>query len=147
MRMRSIAPSATLGLLLLGPAIAIAADTTSDVATAYAAWDAAFNKGDAKALAATYAADAKLLPPTHAVISGPAEIEKFFAGLFANGVTGHNLALIEAGGDGKVAFGAANWSARAKGADGASQDVGGIATHVFEQQADGSLKLKLHTFN
>ena len=25
--------------------------------------------------------------------------------------------------------------------------AGGIATHVFERQADGSLKLRLHTFN
>ena len=27
------------------------------------------------------------------------------------------------------------------------QPWGGIATHVFERQGDGSLKIKLHTFN
>ena len=30
---------------------------------------------------------------------------------------------------------------------GLAQTAGGIATHVFERQADGSLKLRLHTFN
>ena len=119
----------------------------SQVADAYEAWDAAFNRGDAKAVAAAYLPDAKFLPATHAVLSGPAEIEEFFAGLFANGVTGHALRLFEAGGDGKLVYGAANWTATAKGADGAPQEIGGIATHIFERQADGGLKLKLHTFN
>ena len=43
--------------------------------------------------------------------------------------------------------GAANWTAVGKDADGADQPWGGIATHVFERQDDGSLKLVLHTFN
>jgi len=38
---------------------------------------------------------------------------------------------------------AAIWSA--KGKDGAS--LGGIAIQEFTRQADGSLKLRLHTFN
>jgi hypothetical protein len=27
------------------------------------------------------------------------------------------------------------------------QPWGGVATHIFERRPDGSLKLKLHTFN
>jgi ketosteroid isomerase-like protein len=46
---------------------ALAADMKSDVTAAYKAWDAAFNSGDAKAIAASYAADAELLPPTHTI--------------------------------------------------------------------------------
>jgi ketosteroid isomerase-like protein len=30
---------------------------------------------------------------------------------------------------------------------GKDQPLGGVATHVFERQSDGSLKIKLHTFN
>ena len=60
---------------------ALAADAKSDVTAAYKAWDAAFNSGDAKAIAASYAGDAELLPPTHTIAKGPAEIEKFFDGL------------------------------------------------------------------
>ena len=128
---------------LLAPSMVFAQSLDDQVKEAYAAWDEAFNKGDAKAVAGFYADDALLLPPTHDVIEGPAGVEKFFAGLFEAGVTGHKLELIEANGDEQTAVGAAQWSA--KGGDGS--ELGGIATHEFVKQDDGSLKLKLHTFN
>ena len=86
---------------LLAPVAAHAAPLDERIKAAYAAWDAAFNKGDPEALAALYAEDAVLLPPsrTHDVLKGPAAIEKFFAGLFATGVNGHKLELIEANSD------------------------------------------------
>ena len=118
-----------------------------EVRAAYAAWDAAFNNGDAKVVATFYTEDALLLPPSHDIIKGPASVEKFFAGLFANGLTAHKLELIEAKGDAELAAAAAKWSAAGKDASGAPATFSGIATHVFAKQADGSLKLKLHTFN
>jgi uncharacterized protein (TIGR02246 family) len=140
-----VAGSAWLALAVLtGPA---AAGMQEDVAAAYEAWDAAFNSGDAAAVAAFYSEDAKLLPPTHAVVSGPAEIQAFFQGLFDAGVTGHALNIIEVGGGDDMLYGAAHWSAEGKGSEGAAQQLGGIATHVFERQDDGRLKLTLHTFN
>jgi ketosteroid isomerase-like protein len=120
---------------------------TEEVTQAYAAWDAAFNKGDAKSIASEYLPDAKVLPPTHAVVSGSGEIEEFFSGLFANSFKDHKLELIEAGGDGRIVFGSALWSATGKGVDGSPQTFGGFATHVFERQTNGALKLRLHTFN
>ena len=77
------------------PLAASAASPQDDVTAAYQAWDAAFATGDAKAIAAFYTDDATFLPPTHDVIEGPAGVEKFFAGLLGNGVTGHKLELIE----------------------------------------------------
>jgi ketosteroid isomerase-like protein len=144
-----LAQASAFALLLLTatPVGSFAADLKSDVTAAYAAWDAAFNKGDAKILATAYLPNAKLLPPTHEVASGPAAIEKFFAGLHENGVTDHKLEVIDAGGDDKVVYGTANWSAKGKDKDGKPATFGGIATHVFERQADNSLKLRLHTFN
>jgi ketosteroid isomerase-like protein len=134
-------------LLTAAPAVSLAADARSDVEKAYAAWDAAFNKQDAKALAADYVSTAKLLPPSHQVVSGPAEIEKFWAGLFASGVTGHKLEVIDAGGDDKVVFGTAKWSATGKDKEGKPTPFSGLAMHVFERQAGGALKLRLQTFN
>ncbi|BBO06573.1 hypothetical protein SG09_59230 [Bradyrhizobium ottawaense] len=134
-------------LLTAAPAIALAADAKTDVQKAYATFDAAFNKQDAKAVVANYVPTAKVLPPTHEVASGPAEIEKFFAGFFANGVTGHKLEVIDAGGDDKVVVGTAKWSATGKDKDGKPTPFSGLAVHVFERQADGSLKLRFHTFN
>lgn len=134
-------------LLTVAPAVSLAADAKSDVEKAYAAWDAAFNKQNAKGLASDYTSTAKLLPPTHQIVSGPAEIERFWAGLFASGVTGHKLEVIDAGGDDKVVFGTAKWSATGKDKDGKPSPLNGLALHVFERQADGTLKLRLQTFN
>lgn len=118
-----------------------------DVKAAYTAWDEAFGKGDAKAVATFYTEDALLLPPSHDVIEGPAGVEKFFSGIFGTGATDHRLEAIRVDGDEKLIYGAAKWSAKGKDAQGKDQPWGGIATHVFERQADGSLKIKLHTFN
>ncbi|WP_247523287.1 nuclear transport factor 2 family protein [Bradyrhizobium sp. 145] len=146
--MRSIHAAAfALCLLTVAPVRSLAGDPQHDVQAAYTAFDATYNKGDAKAVVALYVPNAKVLPPTHEVASGPAAIEKFFAGFYANGVTDHKLELIDAGGDDKVVYGTANWSAKGKDKDGKPANFSGIATHVFERQADGSLKLRLHTFN
>jgi ketosteroid isomerase-like protein len=126
---------------------AYAASAEDDVKAAYAAWDAAFDKADAKAVAAFYADDAVFLPPNHEIIRGPSGVETFFSGLFGGGASGHKLELIEAHGDGSLAYGAAKWSATGKDAEGKDQPWGGVATHVFQRQPDGSLKIMLHTFN
>jgi ketosteroid isomerase-like protein len=136
-----------LFLLAAAPVGSLAADPKSDVTAAYAAWDAAFNKGDTKTLAAAYLPNAKLLPPSHEEASGPAAIEKFFAGLHANGVTDHKLELISAGGDDKVVYGTAHWSAKGKDKEGKPANFSGFATLVFERQPDNSLKVILQTFN
>ena len=148
MKSLSVALLALLGVAAL-PAAAGAASAQDEVTAAYQAWDAAFATGDAKQIAAFYTEDAIFLPPTHDVIEGPAGVEKFFAGLLANGVTGHKLEVIEVDGDDddEVIVAAAKWSAQGKDASGAPATFSGVATHVFEKQADGSLKLKLHTFN
>ena len=80
-------------------------------------------------------------------IEGPAGIEQFFVGIFASGLTGHRLDLITAHGDANTLVGAAKWQAKGKNADGTAATFAGIATHVFERRLDGSLKLRLHTFN
>ncbi len=118
-----------------------------EVSAAYAAWDAAFNAGDAAALGSAYGEDALFLPATHDVLTGPDEIAGFFGQLFEMGVSGHELALIEARESGDAVVAAATWSADGKDAEGADQAWGGTATHVFERGDDGALVLTLHTFN
>ena len=133
---------ATCGLVLALIASAAAAGPLEDQVTrAYSAWDAAFNKADGKAVAAFYAPDSIFLPANHEVIKGPGGVETFFTGLFGAGVTGHKLDLIDAKGDGNTVVAAAKWSAKA-----GDKEIGGIATHVFEKQSDGSMKLRMHTF-
>lgn len=119
----------------------------AEVDAAYAAWNAAFDAGDSKALAAFYTDDAIFLPASHDVIVGPEGVAAFFDKLFEMGVTAHTLDVIKAEGDGKIIAVGARWTAEGKDASGSDQPWGGLATHVFERQDDGSLKLKLHSFN
>ena len=148
MKYVSLAVLALLGILAV-PLAADAGSAQGKVTAAYQAWDKAFNSGNAKQLATFYTEDAVFLPPTHDVLKGPAGVEKFFTALFANGVTGHKLELIEVVGDDDDddVIAAAKWSAQGKDASGKPATFSGIATHVFEKQPDGSLKLKLQTFN
>jgi len=134
-------------VMWMGGAAALAGSPDKDVTAAYAAWDAAFNKADAKAIAAMYTKDALLLPPNHEVMKGPEGVEKFFSGIFGMGATGHKLELIEAHAGGKLIYAAAKWSANGKDSAGKDQPWSGLATQVFERQSDGHLKLKLQTFN
>jgi uncharacterized protein (TIGR02246 family) len=127
--------------------LAFAGDFETQVKSAYAAWDAAFNEQDAKTLAGFYTDDAYMLPPTHKVIKGHSGLQEFFAGLFSSGVKNHKFDLIKADGDGKLVFSAAKWSASGKDDKGQPAQFSGTATHIFEKQSDGSLKLKLATFN
>ena len=126
---------------------AMAQSVDDDVRAAYAAWDEAFNAGDGAALASMYTDDALFLPVTHEVITGPEGVQEFFAPVLEMGVSGHKLELIEVREQGDAVVAAATWSANGKDDAGADQPWGGVATHVFERQEDGSLKLALHTFN
>ncbi|GGX95605.1 hypothetical protein GCM10007160_24010 [Litchfieldella qijiaojingensis] len=134
-------------IALLMPIAVQAGSLEEDVSAAYAEWDAAFNESDAKSLATFYTEDTLFLPASHDIIKGPSGVEEFFAGLFANGVTGHKLELIEATSEGELVVSAAKWSAEGKDDAGAPATFSGIATHVFKKQDDGSLRLKVHTFN
>jgi ketosteroid isomerase-like protein len=122
-------------------------DPKANVEGAYAAWDAAFNRGDLKSIAAAYLPNAKLLPPSHEIVLGQEAIEKFYAGALANGITGHSLELMDAGGDDKILYSTARWSAKGKDNEGQVTTFSGFATYVFERQPDNSLKLLLQTWN
>ena len=124
-----------------------AADPKTDVERAFAAWDAAFNEGDLKGIVAAYLPNAKLLPPSHEIALGQEVIEKFYAGALANGITDHKLEVIDAGGNDKILYSTARWSAKGKDKDGQVTTFSGFATHVFERQSDNSLKLLLQTWN
>ena len=80
--MRILLASMAAALVTFALVPAASADPAADVKTAYAAWDEAFNKGDANAVAAFYTDDAVFLPATHDVIKGPSGVENFFAPLF-----------------------------------------------------------------
>jgi len=121
--------------------------TDPRVAAAIADWDATFDKGDAQAMAAFYTSDALILPPSHTAVQTRAGIVQFFQSNFDNHVTGHLLVPFSSIDLGSTLVVSSNWSAHAVDANGKPISIGGLATHVFQVQADKSLKLRLHVFN
>lgn len=147
MRMLFVASAVLLSTLTGAASIALAGSPQDDVKAAYSAWDAAFNKNDPKALSSFYASDALLLPVNHEIYKGPAGAEGFFKAVLGSGATNHKLEVIDVQDNGQVIVAEAKWTATGKDAQGKDQPWGGIATHVFKRQPDGSLKLVVHTFN
>ncbi len=117
------------------------------IESAYGAWDGAFNRGDAKALASLYSENARLLPPAHDVIEGRQAIEPFWGGMFKAGMAGHALELLAVEDDHRGTVGIAKWSARGKGKDGNERVFTGSVVHVFAKRQDGGLQLWLHIWN
>ena len=73
-----------ISVLAFGLALATAgsapAQTVGSIQKLDDEWSAAFNKGDAAAIAAMYAEDAYVLPPGHDIVKGRAAIEAFWRG-------------------------------------------------------------------
>ena len=96
-------PMLVLAGLLVLPITALAkgGGARAGIDAANKAWMAAVEKGDAGAVAATYTADAKLLPPSHDFISGRKDIEAFFGSMAKEGVAKVPLETLEVfdGGD------------------------------------------------
>jgi len=65
------------GVCLCAATAALAQDQAT-IAKLNNAWTAAFNKGDAQAVAAMYAEDAYVLPPGSDIVKGRAAIEVFW---------------------------------------------------------------------
>jgi uncharacterized protein (TIGR02246 family) len=122
---------------LLAASPASAGDTGTLVAKFTQAWSA----GDAKGLSGLFAPDADLITPDGVVVVGNANIEKFYAWVFANGYAGSageaeiaqtreispSLSIVDA-----------RWSiSGAHGKDGALRPVEkGIMAAVLEKQGD-----------
>ncbi|OAP36719.1 hypothetical protein AU381_19775 [Sinorhizobium glycinis] len=110
-------------------------------------WNAAFNGGDAAAVAALYTEDATVLPHTHAVVKGTAAIADFWAGLISAGVKDHGIELLGVEEGGNLAFSHGKWRATGLAEDGKAVRFEGTIVTIFRKQGDGSWKICLHTWN
>jgi len=118
---------AVLALAFPLPAMAQAGptDLRAQVEKMSHAWQAAYNAGDAAALAALYTEDAKVLPPSSATVSGRAAIQALFAEDIKRG-SKNALTSVEAFGGGDFAIEVGGWVET--GADGAHKDHGSYLT-------------------
>ncbi|HEY3326905.1 MAG TPA: SgcJ/EcaC family oxidoreductase [Novimethylophilus sp.] len=110
-------------------------------------WNQALNSGNAAALAALYTEDAKLSPGNGNTLVGRAEIEKLFQSFIDNGVHNHAIEIIEVGGNDRLAYQVARWSANGAEKDGRTPSFGGILMSVLEKQANGTWLSRSHVWN
>jgi uncharacterized protein (TIGR02246 family) len=106
------------------------------------AWQAAYNAGDAAAVAALYADDAKVMAPGAAAASGRAAIQAAFAQDIARG-SKNTLTTEEVFGGGDYAIAVGGWVET--GADGSHKDHGTYVT-VY-RKVGGDWKIYRDTWN
>jgi ketosteroid isomerase-like protein len=135
---------AALALALPLPAMAQAgaSDLRAQVAKMDQAWQTAYNAGDAAALSALYASDAKLLPPGAEPVSDAAAMKAFFTKDFANGAK-MTLTMSDVVGFGEFATATGGWVAQ--GADGKHLDHGTYMT--LYKKVGGAWKIYRDTWN
>ena len=111
------------------------------------AWNTAFNAKNADALAALYAAEAILVPPTGTTVKGTAAIREFWSGLFKAGFKDHKIDLVGVRQEGKLTIAVAKWQATGPDENGAPKQYGGQLVNILETQEDGQMRSILHTWN
>ena len=87
MRAQAIAALA-VGLALCGSADAAPSAAKTAAAGMFRAYLAAWNRGDAHAIAAQFAADGDLINPNGVYARGPAQVEAFYRAAFSRGYAG-----------------------------------------------------------
>lgn len=138
---------AILGGIMFSGA-SFADDFASAIKSGNEQWDAAFNRGDAAAVAQLYAPDAQVLPPNKTPIQGTAAIQEFFAGLIKGGYTDHEIETLEVRAAGDLGFQTGRWRARGPASESGEQPaVDGLIVTIHEKQKDGTWKIRVHTFN
>jgi uncharacterized protein (TIGR02246 family) len=76
---RTMLKSLATGVMVIASAAPALAQSKASIQKLNDAWMAAFNKGDAAAVAAMYTDDAYMLPAGAPLVKGRAEIQKFLA--------------------------------------------------------------------
>jgi len=117
------------------------------VEAANAEWVAAFNRGDAVAVAALYTEGATLMPPDREMVRGRKGIQEFWQGAIQRGVKDAALTTVEVQADGNTAYeiGRASFTVHAK--DQAPKPISSKYVVVWKRQADGSWKLQVDIWN
>jgi uncharacterized protein (TIGR02246 family) len=107
------------------------------------AWIAAYNKGDAKALAALYASDAWVIPPgADKPIVGQQDIEKFYEGMLKNKLTNVDIPTT----DTKVIDPKTFYIAGTFAGDAGKQHISGLWFNVVAQEGS-DWKIRVDIWN
>ncbi|MBI4005421.1 MAG: DUF4440 domain-containing protein [Gammaproteobacteria bacterium] len=110
-------------------------------------WVSALNKGNTKTLLDVYTEDAVVMPPSSEILSDHAAIKTYWDGLLRVGVGKYAINTVDLRIEGDTAYQTALWEATRVAADGNVIHFDGNMSTVYEQQKDGSWKIKLQSWN
>src|ERR1700722_3932360 len=136
--------SLVLVLLLVTIGHVWADPLTEDMMKLNAQWGAAINDPNFDALLPMYAADARLMPPGAAPVSGPTAIRDFFAKR-GTSVRNHKLELVEILQMGDYAYVTSRFKASLVKGD-ETTILSGSTVKLYEHQSNGEWKVKSHIF-
>ena len=131
-----------LAVALPLPAFAQAGDLRGQIEKLSQAWEKAYNAGDAAAVTALYAKDAKLMAPGAEPVSGTKAIQEAFTADIAQGAK-NKLTIEDVAGSGDYALETGKWVATS--ADGKHLDHGPYTT--FYKKVDGGWKIYRDIWN
>ena len=131
-----------LALALPLPALAQAGDLRGQIEKLSQAWEKAYNAGDAAAVTALYAKDAKLMAPGAEPVSGTKAIQAAFVEDIAQGAK-NKLTVEDVAGSGDYVLETGKWVATT--ADGKHLDHGPYTT--FYKKVDGGWKIYRDIWN
>jgi uncharacterized protein (TIGR02246 family) len=94
----------------------------------------AFNRGDAAAVARSYSADARALPPNAAMVEGRQAIQSLWQGAVASGMKLVSLETLSVETRGDLAFEVGRYTATVPGAGGQSVTEAGKFVVVWEKE-------------
>lgn len=117
------------------------------IETANAQWTAAFNRGDATAVAALYTDDATVMPPESEMIRGRQGIREFWQGAIQGGLKDAVLTTVEVRASGGMAYEIGKFSLTVHPKDQAPKMISGKYAVVWKRQADGGWKLHVDIWN
>lgn len=109
-------------------------------------WSAQFNQRNAANMAALYAEDAVLMPPSDVTLVSRSSIQEYWTKTLAV-MSNYDVEIVEAQAEGNMLYAAGIWSATQALPNGSSLDVGGNVVRVMVKQPDGSWKLRLEAWN
>ncbi|WP_250515147.1 SgcJ/EcaC family oxidoreductase [Caballeronia sp. INDeC2] len=110
------------------------------------AWNAAFNKGDARALGALYDEKVVVSPGNGTTIQRRSDVEKFYKGLFDSGLGDQTIDVVSAKRVGNLIYQTANWTVVAE-KDGKKTAYKGVVPKVLAKGADGKWRTTAQTWN
>lgn len=136
-----------LTLCLVAPA-ALAAESVEDaIAAANQQFVAAFNQGDAAAVAARYTEDAALLPPGEARVDGNAAIAAYWKGAIEAGFKDLTLNAVEVTDGGGTAAEVGIFTMGVPTADQGPQQATGKYIVLWQRGADGQWRIHRDMWN